>query len=115
MTQAHPAGVQVAALPVGPAGPRCQCVKRHVPQPAEEEVHHIVPVGAPFHGPDVADNRTPLCPTQHSSVHFLIRIYLKARAEGRELAGAEVAHFNPLARRLARRAIDWLDGIQQGG
>ena len=112
MSQAHPPGVQVAALPVGPDGPRCRCVKRHVPQPAKEEIHHIVPTGAPFHGPDVADNRVPLCPSQHSSVHFLIRIHLKARAEGRVPAPAKVAHFNPLARRLARVALDALNTME---
>jgi len=114
MSQAHPPGVQVAALPVGPDGPRCRCVKRHVPMPTEEEIHHIVPTGAPFHGPDTEANRTPLCPTQHSSVHMLIRIYLKARAQGRTPTPAEVAHFAPSTRRLARVALDALDASQGG-
>lgn len=109
MTEAHPTGVQVAALPVGPEGPRCACVRRHVPQPAEEEIHHVVPRGAPFGGPDIPENTLPLCPTQHSSVHRLLRIYLKARDQGRSPTPAEVARFAPYTRRLARRALDWLD------
>jgi hypothetical protein len=76
--------------------------------PAEEEIHHIVPRGAPFHGPDVEDNRVPLCPTSHSSVHALLRAYLKARKTGK-LAPLEVAHYSPYVRHLARLALDALD------
>jgi hypothetical protein len=109
VTLAHPPGIQVAALPVGADGPRCVCVRRHVPMPAEEEIHHIVPTGAPFHGPYASSNTVPLCPTQHSSVHRLLRIYLKAREEGRGARPEEVAHFAPYTRRLARVALDHLD------
>lgn len=108
MTVAHPPGVQVAALPVGADGPRCRCVKRHRPMPAEEEIHHIVPTGAPFGGPDVPDNLVPLCPTSHSSVHALIRAYLKARKTG-HLDPASIAHYSPYVRVLVRRALDALD------
>jgi HNH endonuclease len=77
--------------------------------PAEEEIHHIVPQGAPFGGPDTDANKVPLCPSQHSNVHFLIRVYLKARKEGRSARPEEIAHFSPFTRRLARVALDHLD------
>lgn len=108
MTLAHPPGVQVAALPVGESGPRCQCVRRHRPMPAEEEIHHIVPTGAPFHGPDVPDNTVPVCPTTHSSIHALLRVYLKARRTGK-LDPNATAHYSPYVRRLVRVALDHLD------
>ena len=111
MTQAHPAGVQVAALPVGEDGPQCVCVRRHRPMPAEEEIHHVIPRGAPFGGPDTDDNKVVICPSQHSSVHFLIRVYLKARKQGRTARPAEVAHFSPYTRRLARLALDALPPV----
>lgn len=107
MTAAHPAGVDVAMRPVGPTGPSCQCVAKHRPQPREEEIHHIVPQGAPFGGPDVASNRVPLCPTTHSNVHMLIRLQLKARKAG-TTAGKVVNRYSPFVRDLADRAMDAL-------
>jgi 5-methylcytosine-specific restriction endonuclease McrA len=77
--------------------------------PAEDVYHHVVPLGRPFHGPDVEDNLILICPTQHSAVHALIRAYLKARKEGRSARPDEVARFSPFTRRLARRALDALD------
>ena len=112
MTQAHPPGVQVAALPVGPDGPRCRCVKRHVPQPAEEEGHHPVPRGKPFEG-DPGQELLWLCPTGHGSIHLLIRIYLRAREQNRSPTSAEVAHFSPFTRKWARVAMDALRAKDQ--
>lgn len=104
MSEAHPAGVDVSALPTFGA-PKCQCVKRHNPTPFEDEGHHIIPVGAPFGG-DPNGEKVWLCPTAHSSVHAAIRLLLKARQTG---GVADVRHISPYARRLARRAIAHLD------
>jgi len=76
--------------------------------PAEEEIHHVIPRGAPFGGPDTDDNKLPLCPTSHSSVHALLRACLKARKTG-HLDPASVAHYSPYVRKLAREALDALD------
>ncbi len=51
----------------------CLCVGDHSPKPLDIEVHHIWPIGQG--GPDVRGNRIPLCPTAHSSVHWLLREY----------------------------------------
>lgn len=105
MSVSHPAGVQVEALPVGPTGPRCQCVRRHVPAPFEDEAHHVVPVGQPFGG-DPKGELVYLCPTAHSSVHAAIRLRLRARERG---TAADLTHVSRYARGLAARAIDHLD------
>lgn len=65
--------------PWGSGGGRnvCACVKNHTPTPMEVEIHHLVPMGRPYFGPDVAANRKPLCNTQHGNVHFLLRIFEK--------------------------------------
>jgi hypothetical protein len=56
------------------AGPvTCPCVASHSPQPVDVEIHHVLPTG--WGGPDTADNRIPLCPTAHSSVHWLLAAY----------------------------------------
>lgn len=55
----------------------CKCVRRHVPSPLEVEIHHLVPMGRPYLGPDTADNRVPLCQIQHGNVHFVLRIFEK--------------------------------------
>lgn len=45
---------------------RCACVADHAPEPADVEVHHIVPLYAG--GPDVAANRIPICANAHNNV-----------------------------------------------
>lgn len=106
MSVAHPAGIDVAARLVGHDGPLCQCVTRHRPRPNEEEIHHIIPQGQPFHGPDVAANKITLCPTTHSSVHALIRLLLKAKTTGIRPTKAQLVHYSPYIRQLADRAMD---------
>lgn len=87
------------ALPPGPA--KCACVVWHRPKPVELHKHHVLPLGAPWHGPDISVNLAWLCPTSHSDTHKLLRLYLTHH--GRPPAEA-VAPFGHYARRLAARA-----------
>ncbi|HEV8653093.1 MAG TPA: hypothetical protein VG276_27805 [Actinomycetes bacterium] len=106
MTQAHPPGVDVTTrLTYGDV--RCQCVRWHRPVPAEEESHHIIPVGAPFHGPANGD-QVLLCPTSHSAVHACLRVHLKARTQDRKPTKAELRPYTRYVRKLAQVAMDAL-------
>lgn len=105
MTEAHPTGIHVQALPVGSDGPRCACVRRHTPVPFEDEGHHVIPVGQPFGG-DPKGELVYLCPTTHSAVHGAIRRMLFARQ--RDIP-ADLTHVSRYARQLAARAIAHLD------
>lgn len=51
----------------------CKCVSKHVPRPLELHKHHVWPLGEG--GPDVRENLVILCPTTHSNVHRLWRLY----------------------------------------
>lgn len=51
----------------------CECCSGHVPHPVDVEVHHIWPKADG--GPDSAANRVAICPTAHSSIHWLLRRY----------------------------------------
>lgn len=51
----------------------CKCVSKHVPRALELHKHHVWPLGEG--GPDVRDNLVILCPTTHSNVHRLWRLY----------------------------------------
>lgn len=53
----------------------CKCVSKHVPRPLELHKHHVWPVGEG--GPDVKENLVVLCPTMHSNIHRLWRLYEK--------------------------------------
>lgn len=53
----------------------CQCVGKHIPKVMETEKHHIWPIGEG--GPDIKENLLVLCPTTHSNIHKLWRIYEK--------------------------------------
>lgn len=55
------------------AGQRCPCVVYHRPLPMELERHHVWPAGAD--GPTVPGNIAWLCPTTHTNVHELLRLY----------------------------------------
>jgi hypothetical protein len=107
MTLAHPPGVDVTSLPTN-GKPACQCVRWHRPVPAEDEIHHIVPRGAPFHGPDIEPNRVELCPTTHSAVHACIRVHLKAHKGDRVPSAAELRPYTRYVKLLAQRAMDAL-------
>jgi hypothetical protein len=96
-------------VPVGVEGTWCPCVKDHNPNPVEDEWHHLVPLGRPFGGADVAANRRRLCGTQHGSVHVLLRLTLAARERGVPVNRAQMAHFSSFTRRLAGVAIHALD------
>ncbi len=103
MTLAHPPGVDVASrLTYGDV--RCQCIKWHRPVPAEEESHHIVPVGEPFHGPQNGD-QVLLCPTSHNAVHACIRVWLHARTQNRIPTKVELRAYTRFVRRLASQAM----------
>jgi hypothetical protein len=51
----------------------CQCVEKHIPKPMELHKHHIWPVSEG--GPNTKDNLLVLCPTAHSNIHKLWRLY----------------------------------------
>lgn len=104
MTQAHPPGVDVAALPAN-GNPKCACVKTHSPVPYEDEGHHIIPTGQPFGG-DPDGELVWLCPTTHSAVHGAIRMLLKAWRSGAD--APDLRHVGRYARELAHRAMDHL-------
>lgn len=53
----------------------CTVHAEHAPRVNHPEVHHVWPVG--MGGPDVPENRVPLCPTGHTNVHDLLRAALK--------------------------------------
>lgn len=108
MTDAHPPGVVVQRqLTFGK--PTCTCLRWHRPVPAEEEIHHIVPRGSPFFGPDEASNRLPLCPTTHAATHACIRVHLKARKRGEVPTPIDLRYYTRYVRRLAQMAMDALD------
>lgn len=90
-------------------GTHCPCVGEHNPDPAEDEVHHLVPLGAPFHGADVAANKRRLCGTAHGNLHVLLRLTLAARAKGVPVDRSRLVHFSPFTRRAAGVAIRALD------
>jgi hypothetical protein len=52
---------------------QCNCVTKHVPKALELHKHHVWPLGEG--GPDVRSNLVILCPTTHSNVHRLWRLY----------------------------------------
>jgi len=106
VTLAHPPGVDVGMRLTG-GYPLCRCVKWHRPVPAEEESHHIVPVGAPFHGPEHGD-QVLLCPTSHSAVHACIRVHLYAATQDRAPTKLELRPFTKYVRKLAEQAMDAL-------
>lgn len=58
---------------LAPPGSVCKCVTKHIPKPMELHVHHIWPIGEG--GQDVPGNTVVLCPTTHSNVHKLWRLY----------------------------------------
>lgn len=51
----------------------CKCVSKHVPRALELHRHHVWPLGEG--GPDAGENLVVLCPTTHSNVHRLWRLY----------------------------------------
>lgn len=106
MTSAHPAGVDVGMRITGGLV-TCQCVRWHRPVPAEEESHHVVPVGHPFLGPANGE-QVFLCPTSHSAVHACLRVHLRARAQDRVPTRVELRGYTRFVRRLAERAMDAL-------
>lgn len=57
-------------------GMTCRCLSDHRPEPMELTLHHVWPSGDG--GPDVAENREPVCPTTHYNVHEMYRAMKKA-------------------------------------
>ena len=104
MTEAHPSGVDMTMRPTN-GMTSCRCIRFHRPVPVEEEIHHIVPRGAPFHGLDVDGNRVALCPTAHVNVHSAIRVWLRARKLHRVPTQAELRPYTRFTRKLAEQAI----------
>jgi hypothetical protein len=104
VTAAHPPGVDVAARPTN-GMTSCRCIRWHRPVPIEEEIHHIIPRGAPFHGPDVDANRVALCPTAHVNVHSCIRVWLRARKLDRVPTPLELRPYTRYVRKLAEQAM----------
>jgi hypothetical protein len=97
------------AVPVDAEGTWCPCVGDHNPNPVEDEIHHLVPLGRPFGGADVPANRRRLCGTAHGSVHVLLRLILNARTRDVPVERYRLAHFSSFTRRLASVAIHALD------
>lgn len=56
-------------------GQKCGCSADHNPDPLELNEHHVWPLG--MGGADVASNKVWLCPTAHTNVHEILRIFLK--------------------------------------
>jgi hypothetical protein len=54
---------------------KCKCVGKHIPRAMELHRHHVWPLGEG--GPDTKANLLILCPTTHSNVHMLWRLYEK--------------------------------------
>lgn len=79
----------------------CACVTAHSPVPVDVEVHHVLPLS--WGGPDTAANRTPICPTAHSSVHWLLRAYQRA---GGTPSWEVRRRVSPFVRSLAQRGWD---------
>lgn len=51
----------------------CRCVTKHVPRAMELHRHHVWPVSEG--GPDTPENQIILCPSTHSNIHRLWRLY----------------------------------------
>lgn len=51
----------------------CNCVTKHVPKALELHKHHMWPIAEG--GPDGSSGLVILCPTTHSNVHKLWRLY----------------------------------------
>lgn len=56
-------------------GRRCLCQATHRPAPLEFERHHIWPLG--LDGPDTDDNIVWVCPTTHTNIHEILRIFMR--------------------------------------
>lgn len=52
----------------------CPCRATHSPHPLELERHHVWPLG--MGGPDLDLNVAWVCPTTHTNIHELLRIFL---------------------------------------
>lgn len=64
------------------------------------EKHHIHPLG--FDGPDTPDNWIYICPTGHTAVHELLRIWVKTEAK----PPWEIArYYHPAERHLAEEGF----------
>ena len=103
VTEAHPPGVDVS-MRLTHGHVTCGCVRWHRPVPVEEEGHHPVPTGAPFHG-DPKQALIWLCPTCHVNVHSAIRVHLKALRANRVPTVAELRPYSKFVRRLAEQAM----------
>jgi hypothetical protein len=100
----------VRAIPPGPR--KCLCVVWHRPSPVELHRHHVLPTGAPWHGPDVAEALVWLCPNSHADTHRLLRLYL---ANNGKPSAEKVAPFGRYVRKLAARAWAQHTGTRMEG
>ncbi len=81
-------------------GKICRCVKKHVPQPAELELHHVWPIylGGPKNGWQIW-----LCPTTHMNVHELIRLKVKTLDK---IEAIDMREYNRYTKQLAQEAYE---------
>lgn len=50
----------------------CSNPVRHAPGYAYVDLHHKIPKGGTWGGPDTPDNKIPVCPNCHHAIHWLI-------------------------------------------
>lgn len=50
----------------------CAVHGRHIPRPYATDIHHVWPRG--MGGPDVAENKIPVCSTGHQNIHAYLRL-----------------------------------------
>ena len=79
--------------------PPCDCVQTHVPAVGDDEIHHIWPLGAG--GPATPENELNRCPTTHSNVHIVERLW---KRYGSRPPWELLRRFNSSTRDLGRRA-----------
>ena len=82
--------------PIKVMGTQCGAHTHHSLVPIE--VHHIWPLG--MGGPDVKDNRIPLCSNAHSAVHSFLTLLIKGSGA---VPWAVARRYGYRIRALARR------------
>lgn len=79
----------------------CIVHKVHAPTPYGTDLHHVWPKG--MGGPDVAENKIPLCSTGHQNVHR----FLEHLVKGEGSVDWELARkFHPNERKYAKLGYD---------
>jgi hypothetical protein len=79
----------------------CAVHKNHMPKPYGTDLHHVWPKG--MGGPDVAENKVPVCATGHQNIHRL----LSKLVDGQGVIPWEAERaFHPGERKYARLGYD---------